>query len=245
VKPTRLTVERRFCGPPDHANGGYVGGLLFEMLDPPNQCAQVTLRRPLPVESEVEARPARRGGVDLVAGGEVLVEAEPANLSMEIHPPVPFADAGRAARDLPDGAAFQFRGCFVCGADRGPRDGLGIRPGPVPKRTTVAAPWIPDHGLTGPGDLVRQRYVWAALDCPGAYALHLNGAGDEPLVLGRMTAKVIHPLAAGERCVVTAWPIGADGRRLFAGTAIHNEQGWLVALTTQTWFPAAGRVPGA
>jgi hypothetical protein len=246
LKPARLTVERRFCGPPEYGNGGYVAGLLFEALVPRGQCAEVTLRRPVPLDTELALRPFERGGGgELVLGDEVLAELRESDLAMEVHPHVDFAEAQRASAGFPLAARFQFRGCFVCGADRAARDGLHIRPGPVPHRTTVAAPWVPDQNLSGETDLVRPRYLWAALDCPGAYALHHAGADQGPLVLGRMTAKLLHPLAAGERCVVAAWPIGADGAKLFAGTALYNQDGWLVALARQTWFPGTGKVPGA
>jgi hypothetical protein len=244
VKATSLTVDRRYCGPPDWANGGYVGGRLFELLDPASQAAQVTLRRPVPLGVELTVAPARRG-VDLLRGDEVLAEADPAWLTLEVRAPVSFAEAQHASEGFPTGVRYQFPGCFVCGSQRRTGDGLRIRPGPVPRRDVVAAPWVPHGELTGEGDLVRQRYVWAALDCPGAYALHLAGAGEDPLVLGRMTAKILHPVAAGERCVVTAWPLGSDGKRQLAATALFNDQGWLVGLASQVWFRAEGKVPGA
>jgi hypothetical protein len=41
---------------------------------------------------------------------------------------------------------------------------------------------------------------------------------------------------AGEACVVTAWPLEEDGRKLFAGTALHAEDGELLALARQVWI---------
>jgi hypothetical protein len=40
----------------------------------------------------------------------------------------------------------------------------------------------------------------------------------------------------GERCVVVSWPLGEDGRKLFAGTALFAEDGELLALARQTWI---------
>jgi hypothetical protein len=76
--------------------------------------------------------------------------------------------------------------------------------------------------------------VWAVIDCPGAYAVGAEGRGD--IVLGRMTARVNRMPAVDEQCVVVSWPLGEDGRKLFAGTALFSEDGELVALARQVWI---------
>ena len=76
--------------------------------------------------------------------------------------------------------------------------------------------------------------VWAAIDCPGAYAVGAQGRGE--VVLGRMTAHVLRVPEVGDRCVVAAWPLREDGRKLFAGTALFAEDGELLALGEQTWI---------
>ena len=78
--------------------------------------------------------------------------------------------------------------------------------------------------------------VWAAIDCPGAYAVGAEGRGD--VVLGRMTARVERVPPAGERCAVVSWPLGEDGRKLHAGTALFAADGVLLALAKQVWFTA-------
>jgi hypothetical protein len=40
----------------------------------------------------------------------------------------------------------------------------------------------------------------------------------------------------GERCVVVSWPIGRDGRKGFAGTALFGDDGRLLGLARQTWI---------
>jgi hypothetical protein len=119
-----------------------------------------------------------------------------------------------------------FRECFVCGT-REEGDGLGIRVGPVTIREPrYAAPWTPSEPVP--------EIVWAAIDCPGAYAVGAEGRGD--VVLGRMTARVLRVPDAGEQCVVTAWPLGEEGRKLFAGTALFSAGGELLALARQVWI---------
>ena len=41
---------------------------------------------------------------------------------------------------------------------------------------------------------------------------------------------------ADEPCVVRSWPIGEDGRKLFAGTALFSEDCELLAVARQTWI---------
>ena len=76
--------------------------------------------------------------------------------------------------------------------------------------------------------------MWAAIDCPGAYAVGAEGRGD--IVLGRMTARVERVPGVDEECVVTAWPLGEDGRKLHAGTALFSAGGELLAIARQTWI---------
>ena len=76
--------------------------------------------------------------------------------------------------------------------------------------------------------------VWAAIDCPGAYA---TGDPDgAPVVLGRMTARIDRLPDEGEPCVVAGWPLGVDGRKLFAGTALFGRGGELLARARQVWI---------
>ena len=63
--------------------------------------------------------------------------------------------------------------------------------------------------------------MWAALDCPGAFAVNPGNARGLT-VLGRLTARVDELPQAGDECVVLAWPLGGEGRRLFAGTAVFR-----------------------
>ena len=54
-------------------------------------------------------------------------------------------------------------------------------------------------------------------------------------VLGRLTAHVRRPPEAGDECVVVAWPLGGEGRRLHAGTALFRD-GELLASARAVWF---------
>ena len=163
----------------------------------------------------------------LLDGDAVVAEARPAHLELDVPPPVSAAacrggtDATRA-RTVP----AEFAECFVCGI-RDDGDGLEIHVGPVAGREPLHAAPVTFR------DSVHE-VVWAAIDCPGAYAVGAEGRGE--IVLGRMTARVHRVPEVGETCVVTAWPLGEDGRKLFAGTALFAADGELLALARQVWI---------
>ena len=218
-----MIIDRHFRGPTGSANGGYTCGVLASLLHGP---AEVTLRlppplgRPLEVDWEDDRRRIR------LRDSEALVaEAQPADLDVELPDPIPFEQAADAA--LPEGdKESAFPECFVCGWSR--HDGLGIYAGPVAGTDGVAATWTPQ------ADHVAQEFVWAALDCPGAYAVH-GGERGVP-VLGRLAARIDHLPHAGERCVVLGWPLGDEGRKLYAGTALYGEDGRVIGAARATWI---------
>lgn len=189
----------------------------------------MTLRRPPPLGRplEVERDDAR---VALLDGGDLVAEAVPAGVDVDVPAPVSFADAERASARYAGFVEHPFPTCFVCGPGRPAQDGLAIFAGPVEGRDLVAAPWVaPD---------ARPELVWASLDCPGGFAFGF-AAGRGEMVLGRLAAQIERPPEAGERCVVVGWPITADGRKHFAGTALFAEGGELLARARATWIAPA------
>jgi len=215
-----LVIERKFCGPSASANGGYTCGVLASFLHGP---AEVTLRLPPPLERPLELE--TDGGIRLLDGDAVVAEAAPAELELDVPEPIAWDEA--AAAELPEGDRESiFPECFVCGWKR--EDGMRIYAGPVDGRELVAATWTPS------GDVISSEFVWAALDCPGAYAVEFGQRGNP--VLGRLTARVEHLPHPGERCVVMGWPLGEDGRKLYAGTAVIGEDGRLLGSARATWI---------
>jgi hypothetical protein len=216
---TTITIPGRYRGPDASGNGGYTCGVVAGLLDGP---AEVTLRLPPPLDRPLRVeRPD--GRVEAWDGDALVAEARPETLELELPAPVAFADAEAVAR--PD-AESPFPHCFVCGRDRA--DGLRIFPGPVAGRDIVAAPWVPDLETIGP------EFVWAALDCPGAYGSGAVGRGR--VVLGRLAVQVEALPEPGERCVAVGWPLGEDGRKLYAGTALRGEGGRVLGYGRATWI---------
>lgn len=221
--PVRITLARRFRGPLHSAHGGYVCGRLATLVREPE--VEVTLRLPPPLGRPLEAR--RDGERTLLLDGDALVaEARPSPVELAVPEPVSFEAAQEAERGHVRAGGAVFRECFVCGM-REEADGLGIHVGPVPGREPLhAAPWVVRE--------VSPAIVWAVIDCPGAYAVGAAGRGE--VVLGRMTARSDRLPALGERCVVVAWPLGEDGRKLYAGTALFSDRGELLAAARHVWI---------
>ena len=223
---TTVTIDRRFRGPLDSANGGYAAGLLGARL---GGTAEVTLRLPPPLERPLGIR--RDHGRLLLEDGEQLVaEAVPAELDLAAPAPPSWDEAEAASEGVRGFGPPQFAECFVCGV-RADGSGLGIHAGVVPGRDgLVATTWVA-HDVT-------PEIVWASIDCPGAYATGDPGRGET--VLGRMTARINRMPDEGEPCVVVGWPLGVEGRKLYAGTALYGEHGDVLALARQVWIaPAA------
>src|SRR5205085_9915810 len=168
-------------------------------------------------------RPLRFDGGRLWDGDDVVAAARAADVDLDVPPPVSFDDATRAAR--PD-LGSPFPNCFVCGHAR--TDGLRIFAAPVPGRDVVAASWSPEEWSTTP------EFVWAALDCAGAYATGVPGRGT--VVLGRLAAHVLREPHAGEHCVVVGWPLSSEGRKHDAGTALFGEGGELLGIARAPWI---------
>jgi hypothetical protein len=218
----QITLERRFRGPLTSANGGYAAGRLAAFVD--GDTVEATLRLPPPLDRPLVVR--RDGETALlVDGDDVVAEARPAALDLDPPPAVSLAEAEKAtSRHVRLGSSI-FRECFVCGI-RKEEDGLAVYAGPVDRGPLHAAVWTARKPSP--------EIVWAAIDCPGAYAVGAAGRGE--IVLGRMTARVERVPAVGEPCVVVAQSLGEDGRKLFAGTALYDEGGELLALAKQVWI---------
>lgn len=232
-----LTIPRRFNGPPRSGNGGYVCGRLASYLDGP---ASVRLRVPPPLERalKVEARDDEARMFD----GDTLV-AQARRIAFELSPPAPpsFAEAQVASKACIGFKRHLLPRCFVCGPQRAEGDGLRIFPGRTADDALFAAPWVPHASLDDGSGRVASEFLWAALDCAGAFAVMPDAM--HPIILGELCARLDGTVAIGEPCVVAAWAIGAEGRKRFAGTALYSATGVAVAVARATWIEIAN-MPG-
>jgi hypothetical protein len=220
-----MIIDRRFNGPAESGNGGYTAGLIAAALDGADRTgAVVTLRTPPPLATPLEVV-TTGGGVTVRAGGTVVAEAERADLVDEPVAAVPYDEAVAASTGYAGFTDHPFPTCYVCGPQRVAGDGLRIFPGPLPDGRT-AAPWTvaPD---------VSTATVWAALDCPGGWAIIAPG---RPYVLGRMTARVHGIPAPGARCVVTGAVAHVEGRKAQVRSSVYGPDGVLLAQASSTWI---------
>jgi hypothetical protein len=231
-----VTIDQRFNGPPESGHGGYVCGVVAGLVGGP---AEVTLRRPPPLGRPLEVERLGTGTITLRDGETVIVEGAPTSVEIDLPEPVGFPDAEVASQSFIGFREHPFPGCFGCGPQRAESDALRTFPGWVEGRNIVAAPWTPRTSLAGDDGAVRPEFVWAALDCPGAWALIRDASEGPPVVLGRLAAKLQAPVRGGERCVVIGWPLGEEGRKLYSGTALFSEGGQLRAFARATWVRLA------
>jgi hypothetical protein len=229
-----LVIDEQFCGPPGLGNGGYVAGRLARELDTPvGMSTEVTLRQGTPLGRAL-ALADTADGIALRDGDYLIADARPRALALETPAPPSFEEAVRAPY-----AGFHhhsFPRCFGCGPERPEGDGLRVMPGPV-SANLLAAAWVPDAAFADDDRRIRAEFVWAALDCPGGWAVIVEA--NPRVLLGRLTARIERPIHAGERCVVTAWRLGVDGRKRTAGSALYGADGRLAALALATWVELA------
>jgi len=228
---TTLRIARRFQGPPDSGNGGYVCGMVARHIE---GSAEVRLRVPPPLERPLVITQLPRGVVALTDDDTVVAQARPAPVDADVPTPPTVAEAEAASRNFRGFHDHWFPGCFVCGPERAERDGLRIFPGPLADPHHVACTWTPDASLGDENGRVHSEFLWAALDCGGAFT-HDIPAG-KAVVLGLLAVELTGPSVVGETLVMLAWPIGVDGRKHFAGTALLTADGALRGRARATWI---------
>jgi hypothetical protein len=212
-----IVIDARFNGTPGSANGGYTCGVVARLLD--TRSVEVTLRRPPPL-----GVPLRWDGAGLWEGETLVAEGRAAELELDLPHPPSWEEAEWAQPRFAGFLEHAYPTCFVCGPERVRGDGLRIFAAPVDG--LVAAAWTPAESAP--------ELAWAALDCPGAYALEWSGRSE--MLLGRLHGRVDRVPRTGERCVVMGWPLGREGRKGQAGTAIWSAAGEVLACARATWI---------
>ncbi len=223
-----LTIAPRFCGPPASGNGGYVTGMLASFS---RHTLRIRLHRPPPLSLPLSVERDEAGGVLLKEQNEVIASGTPDRLELEVPPAPNYLEALRAARNFHGFKRHPVPGCFVCGPARSRGDGLRIFATEIEGRGLVAAPWMPDESISRAGKVLPE-FIWAALDCPGYFAVVSDG---RPALLGEFTAHVDRLVHTGESCVVIGWKLGSEGRRHTTGTALFDGNGELCARARATW----------
>jgi hypothetical protein len=227
-----VTIAPRFNGPPGSGNGGYVCGLMANLIECPSAAA---LRVPPPLEKPLTLARDQTGAVRLQDGDLLIGEATPlAHFDLAAPPAPTLAEARAAAKRYAGLSDHRYPTCFVCGTGRPARDGLDIFTGAVEGRDLVACTWTPGADLADANGVVRSEFVHAALDCPSYWALPHAG---KPALLARLVSSIdAAPPHAGEELIVAAWPIASDGRKHRGAAALYSGEGALIARSEALWI---------
>ncbi|MGH3740591.1 MAG: hypothetical protein ACRDT1_04560 [Micromonosporaceae bacterium] len=245
-----MIIPQRFNGPPDTGNGGYTSGMLAGRLAPGTApgAVEVTLHAPPPLEVEL-ATVVEPDSVALRHGDALIATATPARLESDPVPPVTYQQATEISHEYPGFVAHPFPTCYTCGPNRS--DGLRLFPGRLPDGRTAAPFLVPEDA--------EPATVWAALDCPGGWAISVEPPHDRdqaphhrdqvkgpigiearPYVLGRITAQVDDTPKPGSRCVVTGQLLSSQGRKAVVATTVWGPDGRALATARATWIALTG-----
>lgn len=111
---------------------------------------------------------------------------------------------------------------------------MRLSAGLLPDRNLTATPWVPAPSLARDG-VVAPEFVWAALDCPSGWATNDYAPGRDA-VLGRIAARLDRRVIPSARYVIASWPLAIDGRKLYASSAVFDEDRALYAVALTTWI---------
>ena len=113
-----MTIPRRFRGPPNSGNGGYVCGMLARQIA---GAAEVTLRAPPPLETELGLVEVGTGVWELRQGTATIAIGRAVTLDLSQLERATYAEAVEAAKRTPvKPHEHLLPMCFVCGPDRAP-----------------------------------------------------------------------------------------------------------------------------
>jgi hypothetical protein len=205
----------------------------FASQSPQVQPISVRLKAPPPLETELGVVATPDEGVEVRDGERLLGSCAPSTLELSLPPAVGYERAVEASRNYVGFIKHPFPTCFVCGTERHSGDGLCIYAGTVAGSSVVASPWTPDASLDSGDGTVKPEYMWAALDCPGYFAVTPD---ERAMLLAQFTAELDRPVRVGERCVVVGWGISSNGPKHEAGTALYGADGELRGRARALWI---------
>jgi hypothetical protein len=126
---TSIIIDKRYRGPPNSGNGGYVCGRLARHIP---GGAEVTLRAPPPLDKQLDVVATDAGLWELRDGATVVATGRPASVELARPEKASFDEACAAELLTPvKPHEHPLPTCFVCGPARAQGDGLRIFAGPL------------------------------------------------------------------------------------------------------------------
>lgn len=245
-----IRIAERFRGPPKSGNGGYVTGVVSALLTagrfdlPDDGAAEVTLRAPVPLDRDLTVQ-RDDAGLRVVDGAQLIAECVLTTLVVDVPTPPSWDEAllvcgsspslVRGFHPLLGAERVGFHPiCFCCGAELAAEAGLHVYAAPLPARRQVAAAWTAPSAFADAAGELPPEIVCTALDCPGQFAWLAEGVRTG--MLGRLSVRIVKPVRAAERCVITGFTLGHEGRKYYAGTALFDATGALCAVARAVWI---------
>jgi hypothetical protein len=228
----KVSIDEKYNGPTGSGNGGYVAGLLAKYVD--SDIVKVTLRLPPPLNTELEII-QQENVTKLLDRDKVVAEASPGDINIDLPVLPSWEEAQECSKRYPGFERHAFPRCYVCGPQREVYDGLRLFTGVNHQHTYVASPFVTFPELFDNKDHMNPEQVWAALDCPGAYAISQIDE-EKVLVLGQITAQIIEPIHSSDQLLVVGWFLGKERKKNYSGTAIVDALGKLKAIAKATWI---------
>jgi len=228
----QININKRFCGPPASGNGGYSCGLIAKHM---NGLVEVRLTLPPPLDTPMDLFVVDNTA-KLQLNEKLVATAKPTQWHIKAPPAPSIAIAEEAEKNYSGLRQHSLPTCFVCGPDRMPGDGLRIFAGEIDGNHGVfASTWKVEASLENDNGKINPEFVWAALDCPGYFAIR-GSAGFA--LLGSFSARIEQAVFVGDTLVAVGWPISSEGRKHVAGTALFRG-GQRVAVAIATWISVA------
>ncbi|TGK33377.1 hypothetical protein EHQ12_11135 [Leptospira gomenensis] len=243
LKNETITIPSKFCGPPLSGNGGFSAGSAAKKLNSLSSIVKIKAPIPLDTELRVNFDPNTYSSLVDISSGSVAVEAEPApDFRLDLPRPVSMDAILEASGSYLGFVEHPFPSCFVCGPERNEKDGMRIFSGKIPDQPGFkhlhAAIWRPWKELSDDSGSIRKEVIWAALDCPGGFAVSVEDP--QMIVLAKLSGRILAPIQAEESYRILSWEIARNRRVRTAGTAIFREkEDFCVAYSEGGWM-----VPG-
>jgi hypothetical protein len=181
--------------------------------------------------------------VTVLDGAEEIANSEVRGAPLSVTLPDPISlDKARAAGERFEGfTRHPFPECFACGHERVAGDGLRIFTGEVGQGVNgekqLAGVWHPDPSVLDGDGFVRPEVVWAALDCPGGWAI------PEKVATIALQVEILDRVPGDRPLIVRGWiqrPIERTRKSRYAGSAVLDETGRVLALGSAIWSSMEG-----